>query len=281
MLTSEQSSPVECEIATENNGFVSTTGRKSILAADSSPSSEAGSSPGSWPGSADSDRASKPSHSDSSTPAASDDEIVPSSSKTRETLCQMTAPKRQKSSMLLQKQSQIADEACIVFAIHYAYAICDMHDSTLSAIIPDSNLFSSFFHIDSGASFLQSIPRLCQAIEYTSLGEQHCRIWKRIAMAHFFHSYEYAQKNSESFFGWYRNLQGNMLLPKGSMRSMVAQCFANLMLRPANATAIDSQRSRLNKIQTWRKCGKPWAKLITAFGYGILLLIPMSLADEE
>ncbi|TQW01850.1 hypothetical protein IF2G_10698 [Cordyceps javanica] len=254
--------------------FVSTAGRKSILAA--------GSGPGSWPCPTDSDGASKPSHSGSSMPMFSDDETATSSSETQEALCEMTtALKRQKSSILAQKTSQIADEACIVFAIHYANAICNMHDSALSAIIPDSKLFSSLLGADSGASFLQSIPRLCQAIEYTSLGEQHCRIWKRIAMAHFFHSYEYAQKNSHSFFGWYRNHQSNMLPPKGSVRSMVAQCFANLMLRPANAAAIDSQKSRLNKIQTWRKCGKPWAKLITSFGCGILLLIPMSLADEE
>lgn len=272
---------MECEIATENNAFVSTTGKKSILAADFSPYSEAGSGPISWPCSTDSDRASKPSHSGSSTPTFSDDEIATSSSKMHETLYEMTAPKRQKSSILVQKTSQIADEACILFAIHYANTICDMHDSTLSAIIPNSKLFSSFLDVDNGASFMQSIPKLCQAIEYTSLGEQHCRIWKRIAMAHFFHSYEYAQKNSESFFGWYRNHQSNMLLPKGSVRSMVAHCFANLMLHPTNTTAMDSQKSRLNKIQTWRKCGKPWAKLITSFGYGILLLIPMSLADEE
>ena len=79
------------------------------------------------------------------------------------------------------------------------------------------------------------------------------------------------------------------LLPKGGYKSHVQHRFADLMYpqteqRRRSALAVDAQdwlKTRISKIQTWRKNGKHWAKLIMRFGYGILLLMPSCLTDEE
>jgi hypothetical protein len=40
------------------------------------------------------------------------------------------------------------------------------------------------------------------------------------------------------------------------------------------------RKSAVQKIQNWRKCGKPWSMLIKRFGQGILLMLPKDISDE-
>jgi hypothetical protein len=35
------------------------------------------------------------------------------------------------------------------------------------------------------------------------------------------------------------------------------------------------------KVEDWRRNGKPWSELIRRFGYGILLLVPSKMTDER
>jgi hypothetical protein len=55
---------------------------------------------------------------------------------------------------------------------------------------------------------------------------------------------------------------------------------ANAVLGYAPGQNDDIKR-RIAKIQMWRKSGRKWAYIIQRFGYGILLLLPPSLSDEE
>lgn len=87
------------------------------------------------------------------------------------------------------------------------------------------------------------------------------------------------------------------MLPKGGLKSVVQQRFAELIFAPneahVNAAGHDGQalssslsdgddsKRKIAKIQMWRKCGRKWAQVIQRFGYGILLLLPTSLSDEE
>ena len=142
--------------------------------------------------------------------------------------------------------------------------------------------------------FMRLVLDLGLAIESSIFGEQTSRIKKRIALAHFYHAYTLAQDNSEIFLSWCdnQNVSGGWMPPKGGHRSIVQQRFADLIFsRAENPTATtstggywddgDSAKRRIAKIQMWRKGGKKWAQIIQRFGYGILLLLPSSLSDEE
>lgn len=95
------------------------------------------------------------------------------------------------------------------------------------------------------------------------------------------------------FLSWCddQGVQGGSMLPKGGSKSVVQHRFADLIFcRAANHGGISSVRPldsnddakrRSAKIQMWRKSGKKWAQIIQRFGYGILLLLPSSLSDEE
>lgn len=140
-----------------------------------------------------------------------------------------------------------------------------------------------------GDAFLRMLPRLATAIELSVFGEQEQRIRKRIALAHFYHAYSQAQERPQLFFSWCSLHLGSSMpkLSKSGFKSAVQRRFAELMFPPTAAwetskdSAKDWMATRINKIQTWRKYGKGWAKLIMRFGYAILLFVPPSLADEE
>jgi hypothetical protein len=46
-------------------------------------------------------------------------------------------------------------------------------------------------------------------------------------------------------------------------------------------TTADDEKRGKSKIQMWRKSGKKWAQFIQRFGYGVLLMLPPSLSDEQ
>jgi hypothetical protein len=159
--------------------------------------------------------------------------------------------------------------------------------------LPNIYQFSSVSQITDVSHFLRLVLDLGLAIESSIFGEQNSRIRKRIALAHFYHAYTLAQDNPEIFLSWCddQRVQGGSMLPKGGNKSVVQHRFADLIFsraefqggipsaRPLNNG--DEAKRRTAKIQMWRKSGKRWAQIIQRFGYGILLLLPYSLSDEE
>jgi hypothetical protein len=155
--------------------------------------------------------------------------------------------------------------------------------------------FSSLSQITSMSRFLQLVVDLGAAIECSIFGEQTSRIRKRIALAHFYRAYSLAQDNPDVFLAWYDNQhfqKSGILPPKGGSKSIVQHRFADMIFhrtpqRDANAVLgyapgqNDDIKRRIAKIQMWRKSGRKWAYIIQRFGYGILLLLPPSLSDEE
>ncbi|KAL8781975.1 MAG: hypothetical protein Q9213_005759 [Squamulea squamosa] len=160
--------------------------------------------------------------------------------------------------------------------------------------LPNMYQFANASLITNVSQFLQLVLDLGLAIESSIFGEQNSRIRKRIALAHFYHAYTLAQDNSKTFLSWCneQQVQGSWILPKGGNKSIVQQRFADLIFsRLENHDGAPSPGGRLDnghdsnwrtaKIQMWRKSGKKWAQLIQRFGYGILLLLPSTLSDEE
>ncbi|KAL4864220.1 hypothetical protein BDV12DRAFT_201325 [Aspergillus spectabilis] len=158
---------------------------------------------------------------------------------------------------------------------------------------PDSCQFSSMYRVTDVSQFVRVVLDLGLAIESSSFGEQNSRIRKRIALAHFYNAYTMAQNNPDMFLSWCENQQvhGGSMPPRGGNRSVVQHRFADLIfsqngdhLAIPSAHTIDSAENtkrRIAKIQMWRKTGKKWAQIIQRFGYGILLLLPASLSDED
>ncbi|KAL8727822.1 MAG: hypothetical protein Q9166_005814 [cf. Caloplaca sp. 2 TL-2023] len=160
--------------------------------------------------------------------------------------------------------------------------------------LPNMYQFTNASLITNVSQFLRLVLDLGLAIESSIFGEQNSRIRKRIALAHFYHAYTLAQDNSKTFLSWCdeQQVQGGWVLPKGGNKSIVQQRFADLIFsRLENHDGAPSPGGRLDnghdtnkrtaKIQMWRKSGKKWAQLIQRFGYGILLLLPSTLSDEE
>lgn len=154
--------------------------------------------------------------------------------------------------------------------------------------------FSNVSQITDASHFLRLVLDLRLAIESSMFGEQNSRIKKRIALAHFYHAYTLAQDNSEIFLSWCddQRVRGGSMLPKRGNKSVVQQRFADLIFSraknhggmPSASGPLDNgedAKRRTAKIQMWRKSGKKWAQIIQRFGYGILLLLPSSLSDEE
>jgi len=159
--------------------------------------------------------------------------------------------------------------------------------------LPNISQFSNASQITDVPHFLRLVMDLGLAIESSIFGEQNSRIKKRIALAHFYHAYTLAQDHPETFLSWCddQRVQGGSILPKGGNKSVVQHRFADLIFsRAENHGEVllarpldngDDAKRRNAKIQMWRKSGKKWAQIIQRFGYGILLLLPSSLSDEE
>ncbi|KAL5360629.1 hypothetical protein BJX96DRAFT_175480 [Aspergillus floccosus] len=159
--------------------------------------------------------------------------------------------------------------------------------------LPSSCHFSKIPQVTDVAHFLRVVLDLGLAIESSSFGEQNSRIKKRIALARFYNAYTLAQDNPDVFLSWCdgQRVQGGSMLPRGGNKSIVQHRFADLIfshtednwLVPAAHSTDhgDDLKRRIGKIQMWRKSGKKWAQIIQRFGYGILLLLPASLSDED
>ncbi|KAI1846153.1 hypothetical protein JX265_010531 [Neoarthrinium moseri] len=158
--------------------------------------------------------------------------------------------------------------------------------------LPNAHQFSSLSQIADASHFRGLILNLGVAIENSGFGEQYFRIRKRIALAHFYHTYTLAQDNPELFFVWCEGQPQWLasMLPKGGSRSAVQRRFADLIFAQPEKSSlyhsnhlhhVDDVKKRVSKIQMWRKLGKKWAQVIQRFGCGILLLLPSSLTDEE
>jgi hypothetical protein len=188
---------------------------------------------------------------------------------------------------LLQVSSQEAQTQLAEFA-----AQLKATESCQNAL-PNIYQFSNVSQITNVSHFLRLVLDLGLAIESSIFGEQNSRIKKRIALAHFYHAYALAQDNPEIFLSWCddQRVKGGSMLPKGGYKSIVQHRFADLIFPRAEShggmdsacplDSVDDAKRRTAKIQMWRKSGKKWAAMIQRFGYGILLLLPPSLSDEE
>ncbi|KAF2159502.1 hypothetical protein M409DRAFT_29975 [Zasmidium cellare ATCC 36951] len=140
------------------------------------------------------------------------------------------------------------------------------------------------------APFINLIRILASAIEINNFGEQTFRVKKRIALAHFYNTYILAQDDPCTFLSWCKDAgEPPSLIPRGTLKSLVLIKSAGLLLYPTTADANaspayssnESLKARQGKIKGWRKNGKQWDRLIARFDYGILLLVPGSLTDED
>lgn len=147
--------------------------------------------------------------------------------------------------------------------------------------------FLNTTQIADGTDFLRMLPGLAMAIECNNHQEIKYRVHKRIALAHFYHAYTLAQENPSTFLSWSdkQSFSERSVIAKGGNKSIVLQRFADMVF-PASSSTNQAgyppkRGNRAARLQAWRKMGKPWAMLIKKFGYGILLLVPHSLTDEE
>ncbi|KAI0124101.1 hypothetical protein BJ170DRAFT_712013 [Xylariales sp. AK1849] len=185
---------------------------------------------------------------------------------------------------LAQKFLEIGKPEMIAEAEEFVAQLQDPKYRGASQSLPEPYSFPGMSHIRDGSGFLRMLPKLALAIECNIFGEQNHKIKKRIAMAHFYHAYTLAQENPRTFLSWCDEHQiSKSMLPKGNHKSMVQHRFADLMFPPDQKKyeGVDWRKTRISKIQVWRKSGKHWAKLIIRFGHGILLLIPPSVTDED
>ncbi|KAH6659145.1 hypothetical protein BKA67DRAFT_685727 [Truncatella angustata] len=185
---------------------------------------------------------------------------------------------------LAQKFLEIGKPEIVAEAEEFAMQLQDPKYRGASQSLPEPYSFPGMSHIRDGSGFLRMLPKLALAIECNIFGEQNHKIKKRIAMAHFYHAYTLAQENPQTFLSWCDEHQiSKSMLPKGNHKSMVQHRFADLMFPPDQKKyeGADWRKTRISKIQVWRKSGKHWAKLIMRFGHGILLLIPPSVTDED
>lgn len=166
--------------------------------------------------------------------------------------------------------------------------------SALPCTQPDVNsLILNMGALTDMSSLMRLVVALSLAIESSAFGEQHFRIRKRIALAQFYHAYTIAQNHPAMFLSWCdeHQVQRSCIAPKGSRKSAVQQRFADLIFNHTGQNSMtglvgsvsgaEDTKRRCSKIQTWRKSGKSWAKFVERFGYGILLLVPACLSDEE
>ncbi|KAI1110475.1 hypothetical protein F5Y14DRAFT_428890 [Nemania sp. NC0429] len=184
--------------------------------------------------------------------------------------------------MLLQVNSPEARDRVAEFAMAQA------RDECLDAargLRHDTYQFSRVAPMTDRSSFVKLIQDLGLTIESSMLGEQYFRTRKRIALSHFYQAYALAQENAALFLSWCDSCglqKSTSLAPKGGIKSTVQQRFADLVFaRGGSSGETDDEKKRTAKIQMWRKSGRKWAQLIQRFGYGILLLLPPSLSDEQ
>ena len=191
---------------------------------------------------------------------------------------------------LIQKVLQIGNPSVASWVEEFAVQLRDNGCRTSYNSMPEAYDFPAMTEISDGSEFVRMLPKLALAIECSTFGEQDHKIRKRIALAHFYHVYTLAQNNPQVFLSWCDDQQiQRSMLPKGGYKSLVQHRFADLMFpktdhrirSPLTTDADDLLKTRIGKIQTWRKNGKHWAKMIMRFGCGILLLIPPCLTDEE
>ncbi len=198
---------------------------------------------------------------------------------------------------LVDSDSKLAKKL-LQIGTHEARAQVVEFDAQLKALqnqktLPNMYQFSSVTQLTDMSHFMRLVVDLGLVIESSLFGEQMSRIRKRIALAHFYHAYTLAQDNPAVFLAWCDNqrVQCDSMLPKGGHKSVVQHRFAELTFSwaenhggipsPSSLDRGDDLKKRMTKIQTWRKSGKKWAQIIQRFGYGILLLLPYSLSDEE
>ncbi|EPE28834.1 hypothetical protein GLAREA_09955 [Glarea lozoyensis ATCC 20868] len=193
-------------------------------------------------------------------------------------------------SKLAKKLLQIGNQEARTQVVEFE---AQLRASQYQKTLPNMYQFSSVTQLTDMSYFMRLVVDLGMVIESSIFGEQMSRIRKRIAFAHFYHAYTLAQNNPSVFLTWCDNqkVQFKSMLRKGGHKSVVQHRFAELVFsRPDNhggasspspSDTSDDLKRRMTKIQTWRKSGKRWAQIIQRFGYGILLLLPYSLSDEE
>jgi hypothetical protein len=143
---------------------------------------------------------------------------------------------------------------------------------------------------------------LKEELELIGLDEQIFRLRKRLTLAEFFDTYAAAQADTRmlSAAEGKANFAAKRLAGKGSRKRgldrqegrnshhnrLVLSHFIDLLFpdctKPAKRKITGLTRKMAGqKIQNWRKAGKPWANMIKRFGKGILALLPQDLTDTE
>ncbi|ERF68058.1 hypothetical protein EPUS_09458 [Endocarpon pusillum Z07020] len=160
---------------------------------------------------------------------------------------------------------------------------------------------------------------LREELEISNAGEQLYRLRRRVALAQFYNDYTHAQADPYAFLYPERNeeLSLESLKPtrkrKRTSWSNVAKrrrvrlstlihnrvvdlMFPGLILSDENidteegrteedraerAEKVAKRQAASQKVQNWRANGKPWSALTRRFDWGILLLLPTDLLDQN
>ena len=190
---------------------------------------------------------------------------------------------------LAQKVLQIGSAEVVSQLQEYAQHLRNESCHNNSKPSPNNYGFLTIDHIKDGSGFLKSLSGLTRVIECNILGELFHQLRKRIAFAHFYHAYTLAQENPRTFLSWSPSQTNQRSLPpRGGYKTAVLHRFVQHVFTTYDQQELSKVRfkargmkDQISKVQTWRSRGKNWAKLILRFGYGILLLLPDCLTDEE
>jgi hypothetical protein len=166
-------------------------------------------------------------------------------------------------------------------------------------------------HLQNLSSFAHKLWLLKEDLQLTELNQQIYRLRKRLALSEFFDTYTTAQDHGRySLRGddddddnatntplakrrrRDRKTKAGPIIRKAQSATSVQNRFVDLLFPETVATGaslteedkmkrVCQRKTAVQKIQNWRKCGKPWSMLIERFGKGILLMLLKDISDEK
>jgi hypothetical protein len=130
---------------------------------------------------------------------------------------------------------------------------------------------------------------LKRELETTEMGEQICKLKKRIALSTFYRIYTEAQDEGQMFLE--NDANSSVSSTSAHTRpgrsgvgtsSLVKNTFIDSLFPETRdlEEGASARKAAAKKVEGWRRNGKLWAAMIDNFGEGILVLIPRRLSNE-
>lgn len=166
------------------------------------------------------------------------------------------------------------------------------------SVIPENSVIPEYLRTCPPS--VQKLWLLKEELGQTELNEQIFWMRKRMNLAEFFKTYDFAQadvlrvQDLSQRAELARERQENAPKPRhrsSRYKKLMINRFIDLLFlenaskqHNESVKALSVRWTRKTKSQTiknWRKAGKPWARMIARFGKGILILLPEDLTDTE